>query len=251
MRRELILGDCLDVLPTIADGSVGMVFADLPYGTTRNRWDSKIDLGELWTQLRRVARPGAAFVFTAQMPFTAEVLMSNPRWFRHHWVWEKTNATGHLNAKRAPMKAHEDVLVFCERQPTYNPQKTQGHERKVSSAASKARTLGNESNWGTQTATSYDSTERYPRTVQTFAADKQKLSLHRTQKPLAMVEYFLRTYALPGDLVLDPTAGSGTTGAAADLTGNPFVLIEGDAVEGAKAAARLDLTAAPAQARAA
>lgn len=233
-----LIGDCLDVLRTVEAGSVDMVFADLPYGTTRNKWDSLIDLDRLWEELDRVAKPRAAFVFTAQMPFTGALMMSKPKWFRHHWIWEKTSATGHLNAKRAPMKAHEDILVFARTQPTYNPQMTHGHPRKQSLAKSQRRDYGG--NYGTYAGADYDSTSRYPRTVQTFAHDRQKLALHRTQKPQALMEYLLNTYSNPGDLILDPTSGSGTTGIAALTTGRRALLIEQDEHIAAIAQNRLD-----------
>lgn len=219
-------GDCLDLLSTVGTATVDMVFADLPYGTTRNKWDSLIDLETLGGELARVAKPAAAFVFTAQMPFTGALMMSKPKWFRHHWIWEKTSATGHLNAKKAPMKAHEDILVFARQQPTYNPQMTHGHPRKQSLAKSQKRDYGG--NYGTYSGSDYDSTSRYPRTVQTFAHDRQKLALHPTQKPQALMEYLLRTYSNPGELVLDPTSGSGTTGVAALATGRSALLIERD-----------------------
>jgi hypothetical protein len=216
-----------------------MVFADLPYGTTRNPWDSLVDLDRLWPELLRVTTVNAPIVMTAQMPFTAVLTMSNLPLFRHHWVWEKTNATGHLNAKRAPMKAHEDILVFCRKQPRYNPQKTSGHVRKVSAASSKNVAL-NTPSWGTFGATSYDSTERYPRTVQVFSSDKQTKALHPTQKPVALLEYLIRTYSDEGQLVLDPTAGSATTGVAAWNTGRRSLLMERDPEIARKAGLRLN-----------
>ena len=239
LKPRLLVGDCLDLLTAIPDGSVNMVFADLPYGTTRNGWDSLIDLDLLWPQLLRVAVPNAPLVMTAQMPFTAVLTVSNLPMFRHHWIWEKTHATGHLNAKRAPMKAHEDIIVFSSKAPNYFPQKTTGHARKVSSAESQGATRGS-SNWGVFEPHSYDSTERYPRSVQVFASDKQKKALHPTQKPLALMEYLIRTYSAEGDLVLDPSAGSATTGVAAFNTGRRSVLMEKNADIAVTAQRRLE-----------
>lgn len=235
------IGDCLTVMDGIADGSVDLVLADLPYGTTRNKWDSIIDLDAMWEQLARVAKADAAFVFTAQMPFTAVLWASNPKWFRHHWIWEKTSATGHLNARHSPMKAHEDVLVFARSRPTYNPQMTHGHPRKQSMARSQKRDrpAGSYNDFG---PSDYDSTSRYPRSVQTFPHDRQKLALHRTQKPQALIEYLIRTYSNPGELILDPTSGSGTAGVAAAAAGRRAILIEQDEQIAAVALERLGLT---------
>lgn len=233
-NQKLIFGDCLDILPSLEGGVFDMVLADLPYGTTRNSWDSVIDLDRLWPELLRVTKPGAAIVMTAQQPFTSLLVMSQPKLFRHHWIWEKTNATGYLNAKRAPMKAHEDVLVFATKQPTYNPQKTHGHERKTSTRRTFTATYGKHDK-----VTSYDSTERYPRSVQVFSLDKQKSKLHTTQKPVALFEYLIRTYSNPGDLILDPAAGSGTTGVAAFNTGRWSIMIENDIESFVKARDRL------------
>lgn len=224
---QIINADCFEWLAQAESKSIDMVFADLPYGTTRNKWDSVLPLDRLWPELIRVAKPGAAFVFTGQMPFSALLVASNLPMFKHHWIWEKGHATGHLNAKRAPMKAHEDVFVFCSGQPTYNPEKTQGHERKVSTAHH-ARNSKLSTNYGAYVKATYDSTERYPRTVQKFSSDKQKSKLHPTQKPVALMEYLIKTYSNPGDVVLDPTAGSMTTGIAAVNTGRSYVCIERD-----------------------
>jgi DNA modification methylase len=224
---QLIFGDCLDLLPSLETDSVDLILTDLPYGTTRNSWDFIIDPERLWPELLRVAKRHAPIVMTAQMPFTAALMMSQPKLFRHHWIWEKTSATGHLNAKRAPMKAHEDVLVFSQGAPVYNPQKTAGHARKVSTAEHK-RGSKKTTNWGVHGLSSYDSTERYPRTVQKFASDKQKSKLHATQKPVALFEYLMKTYSNPGDLVLDVAAGSATTGIAAQNTGREYILFEND-----------------------
>lgn len=225
--NKFFFGDCLDLLPSVPDGSVDMVLTDLPYGTTKNHWDSIIDLDLLWPELLRVTKWNAPIVMTAQMPFTALLVMSQPKLFRHHWIWEKTNATGHLNANRAPMKAHEDVLVFSKGAPYYDPQKTTGHARKVSTAEHR-RNSKLSSNYGEYEPNGYDSTERYPRSVQVFASDKQKTKLHPTQKSVALFEYLLKTYSRPGDLVLDVAAGSGTTAIAARNLNRDFILMEKD-----------------------
>lgn len=220
---DLRVGDCLDLLPSIPDCSIDLILADLPYGTTRNRWDSVIDLTRLWAHYKRIAR--GAIVLTAQTPFDKVLGSSNLPMLRYEWIWEKTEASGHLNAKRMPMKAHENVLVFYDRLPTYNAQKTSGHVRKTAMRVNRAERPS--TNYGAQQGiTSYDSTERYPRSVLTFPTDKQKLRLHPTQKPLALMEYMVRTYSNPGDTVLDNTMGSGTTGVACVNLGRDFIGME-------------------------
>lgn len=223
MKYELHLGDCLEVMKSIPDGGVDMILCDLPYGTTRNKWDSVIDLNALWTEYKRISR--GAIVLTAQSPFDKVLGVSNLSMLRYEWIWEKTHPTGHLNAKRAPMKAHENVLVFYERQPTYNPIKTIGHARKTAT-----KRKDETPTYGSQTFSSlpYDSTERYPRSVVTFASDKQRSSLHPTQKPVALMEYLIKTYTNEGDMVLDNCMGSGTTGVACMNTGRKFIGIEMD-----------------------
>jgi site-specific DNA-methyltransferase (adenine-specific) len=225
----LFLGDCLDVMKGIESGSVDMVCADLPYGTTSCKWDSVIPLNALWAEYKRVCKPTAAIVLTAMQPFTAALVTSNPKWFKYEWVWEKSQATGHLNAKKQPMRCHESVLVFYSKQCTYNPQKTQGH--KPMSSGVRRSTHANEC-YGEINKVELPfggNTDRYPRTIQRFSSDKQKLYAHPTQKPLALMEYMIRTYTNEGETVLDNTMGSGTTGVAAINEGRNFIGIEKDA----------------------
>lgn len=219
----LHLGDCLEILPTLDAQSIDLVLADLPYGTTNCAWDTEIDLQRLWAELNRVCR-GPVLLF-AQTPFDKALGASNLAALRYEWIWEKTHPTGHLNAKRAPMKAHENILVFCRGKPTYNPIKTTGHPRKTATKRADATPV-----YGAQrfAPLPYDSTERYPRSVLTFASDKQRSRLHPTQKPVALCEYLIRTHSNPGDTVLDCCMGSGTTGVAAHATGRQFIGIERD-----------------------
>jgi site-specific DNA-methyltransferase (adenine-specific) len=228
MDYDLQFGDCLELMPAIASESVDLILCDLPYGTTKNKWDSVIPLAPLWGQYERIIKPNGAIALTAQAPFDKVLAASNLNIFRYEWIWEKTLATGHLNAKRMPMKAHENVLIFYKSLPTYNPQKTSGHARKVSTAAHKRNSRAT-SNYGTHGLTSYDSTDRYPRSVLTFPSDRQKSALHPTQKPVALMRYMIDTYSNPGDLVLDNAMGSGTTGVAALEAGRRFLGMESDA----------------------
>lgn len=231
---ELMEGDCLELLPRIATDSVDLILCDLPYGTTRSKWDSVIDLEALWPEYRRICR--GAIVLTAQTPFDKVLGVSNLPMLRYEWIWEKTHPTGHMNAKRAPMKAHENVLVFYKTAPTYNPQKTSGHVRK-----SAVKRQDNTPVYGKQdfAPLAYDSTERYPRSVQVFASDKQRSNLHPAQKPLALMEYLVRTYSNEGDTVLDNCMGSGTTGVACIKTGRRFIGMELNAAYFATASARI------------
>lgn len=217
--------DCFDVFPQIASGTVDLVCADIPYGTTQCRWDSVLDLQLMWEQLYRIAKPSAAFVLFSAQPFTSVLINSNLRDWRSEWIWEKGNATGFLNAKKQPLRAHENIEVFYRRQPTYNPQFTHGHERRTS----KRKTVNSECYGKALTLTKYDSTSRYPRDVQFFSSDKQTGNYHPTQKPLALVQYLIETYSNPGDTVLDFTMGSGTGGVACQQTKRNFIGIEKDA----------------------
>lgn len=220
---QLMRGDCLELMKQLPHASVDMILCDLPYGTTRNKWDSVLPLDALWREYRRVCR--GAIVLTAQTPFDKVLGASNLEMLRYEWIWQKTHPTGHLNAKRAPMKAHENVLVFYEKQPTYNPQMTHGHKRKTAVKRQDESPVYGRQDFD---PLAYDSTSRYPRSVLTFPSDKQRSNLHPTQKPVALMEYLIRTYTNPGDTVLDNCMGSGTTGVACKNTGRRFIGMEMD-----------------------
>ena len=183
-----------------------------------------IDLEEMWVQLNRICKPNTAKLMFAQTPFDKVLGCSNLKELKYEWIWEKTTATGHLNAKKMPMKAHENILVFYDKLPTYNPQKTMGH--KPANSYTKHQDDG--SNYGeTKVGISGGGqTDRYPRSVQVFKTDKQKVSLHPTQKPVALLEYLIKTYTNEGETVLDFTAGSFSTGVAALNTNRKFIGIE-------------------------
>lgn len=226
--NSVINSDCLDAMKYIKDSSIDMVLCDLPYGTTKCKWDTIINLDDLWKEYKRIIKPSGVIVLTAQTPFDKVLGCSNLPMLRYEWIWEKTQATGHLNAKKMPMKAHENVLVFYSNTPTYNPQKTTGHTRKVSTAYHKRNSNTGEIYGKSDNFSDYDSTERYPRSVLVFPSDKQKVNLHSTQKPLSLMEYFIKTYSNEGDLILDNTAGSGTTGLAAKNLNRNYIMIEKD-----------------------
>ncbi len=214
-------GDCLAVLPTLPEASADMVLCDLPYGTTQNAWDSVIPLAPWWAAVRRVAKPNAAIVLFAQCPFDKVLGASNLDELKYEWIWRKESGTGHLNAKIAPMKDHENLLVFYRSQPTYNPQM----RRSFKPIAAPQRQGGNGSNYGSTTRPIYaDDGTRHPLTTIEFARDADKV--HPTQKPVDLCRYLVRTYTNAGDVVLDPTCGSGSTGVACMAEGRAFVGIE-------------------------
>ena len=223
---QLMLGDCLERMKEIPSGSIDLVLVDLPYATTQNKWDSMLNLEEMWLQLDRICKTNTAKLMFAQTPFDKVLGCSNLKELKYEWIWEKTTATGHLNAKKMPMKAHENILVFYDKLPTYNPQKTTGH--KPANSYTKHQDDG--SNYGeTKVGISGGGqTDRYPRSVQVFKTDKQKVSLHPTQKPVALLEYLIKTYSNEGETVLDFTAGSFSTGVAALNTYRKFLGIEMD-----------------------
>jgi len=227
--NKTYFGDCLELMKQIADNSIDMVLCDLPYGTTRCRWDSVIDLPKLWSEYRRVIKANGAIVLTAQTPFDKVLGASNLEMLKYEWIWEKTQATGHLNAKKMPLKAHENILVFYKDLPTYNPQKTNGH-KPINSYTKYVKTQNNTELYGEmkKEISGGGETDRYPRSVLLYSSDKQKSCLHPTQKPLALMEYLIATYSNEGETILDNCAGSGTTGLAAKNLNRNYIMIEKD-----------------------
>lgn len=233
---KIYLGDCLDILPRYADGfdhyagvrRFDMVFADLPYGVTANKWDSRIDLVHLWRELLAVGKPNCAFIFTATQPFATALINSQPKLFRYDLVWDKLRGANFVNAKKAPLRQHESVLIFARRPTTYNPQKTLGHiprsriyAKQVVSSNYNIRPIGSKR---------HTDDSRYPASI--FAAKRDDMrgkQGHPTQKPVALLEWLIKTYSNPGDTILDPTMGSGTTCVAAINTGRNYVGIEKEA----------------------
>jgi site-specific DNA-methyltransferase (adenine-specific) len=236
--NHIYLEDCLTGMVKLPPRSVDLILCDLPYGTTRNPWDVVIPLEPLWACYERVLADAGVIVLTSAEPFTSVLVTSNLAMFRYDIIWEKTNPTGFFNAKKMPMRAHENVLVFYKKPGTYNPQKTSGHPRKVSSASHR-RGCKLSSNYGNSVASTYDSTERYPRSVLQFASDKQTSKLHPTQKPVALFEWLIRTYTNPGDTVLDNCMGSGTTAIACMNTDRNFIGFETDPVYHEKSLQRI------------
>lgn len=220
---DLSHGDCLEMMKLIPDGSVDMVLCDLPYGTTQNKWDAVIPFEALWVEYRRVGKPNCAFVLTAAQPFTPALVMGNPSLFKYDWTWRKEKGTGHLNAKKMPMRDKEDVLVFYAEQPIYNPQFGEG---KPYDGAARVGKKQQTDNYGEYAAVREDNDgKRYPKQVIEFNSVGRG-GVHPAQKPVALMEYLIRTYTNEGDTVLDNTMGSGTTGVACMNTSRRFIGIE-------------------------
>lgn len=223
MTYTLYHGDCLTEMDRIADKSIDAIIADLPYGTTACSWDSVIPFEPLWVHFKRVLKERGAVVLFGSQPFTSALVMSNPRGFSHSWIWEKENGTNFFMVNRAPFKVHEDICIFYGGK-SYNPQYTAGDAYRVASGTHHRPYLGSpESANGTITD---NPGIRWPRSIQEFTSEK---GLHPTQKPVALLEYLVKTYTNPGDTVLDCTMGSGTTGVACGRLNRSFVGIEQDA----------------------
>lgn len=227
---QIIQGDCLEVLPTLPDHSVGMILTDLPYGVTACEWDKVIDLDALWVQFKRLIQPKRAIVLTATQPFTTDLINSNRKWFRYEDIWEKSKPIGFLDANRRPLRTHENILVFCESQcEVYNPQKSiidpkfVDRRKTFTVLADDTKTYGKRQ----AKAKTKDDGTRYPTSVVKVASEWEE-EMHPTQKPVALFEYLIRTYSNPGDVVLDCTAGSMTTAIAAINTGREYICIEKD-----------------------
>lgn len=222
-NARLILGDCREVLPGL--GKVDAVITDIPYGTTQCSWDAVIPFAEMWESLAHVTGREVPVLLFGMEPFSSFLRASNIGQFKYDWVWRKIKATGFLNAKKQPLRAHELISVFCDGQAPYFPQKTTGHERKTTFRGKHLQTdvYGNMAG-----DYHYDSTERYPHSVITFSADTQNSSVHPTQKPVALMAYLVETHTYRAQTVLDFTMGSGTTGVACALTGRSFVGVERD-----------------------
>lgn len=215
--------DCLEFMKRIPNASVDMVLCDLPYGTTQNKWDSVIPLWRLWHQYKRIVKPNGAIVLTSQGLFTAKLIMSAPNLFKYKWVWEKSKPTNFLNVRVQPLRKHEDICVFYENQPVYNPQMTEGTA--YDKGFRKDQLSG--SYGGFKPVHVASDGRRYPVDVVYFkTAESEGPVWHPTQKPVELGRYFIRTYTNPGAVVLDNTCGSGSFLVAALLEGRNFIGIE-------------------------
>ena len=225
---KLMLGDCLERMKEIPDGSVDMILTDPPYGTTKCKWDSIIPLEPMWEQLKRVIKPNGAIVMTASQPFTSVLVSSNLKGYKHNWVWEKSRSGSAITAKYCPVKIHEDVLVFSKGGKTVNyyPLKEQG------TPYSRKSRYNNDNNHKFGIGCNVETINKGTRHPKTIRFEKQNWSkqqqLHPTQKPVALMEYLIKTYTNEGETVLDFTMGSGTTGVACKNLNRDFIGIEMD-----------------------
>lgn len=225
--------DCIEGMKLMADDSVDAVIADLPYGVLNRRngsaeWDKQIPLEPLWEQYRRITKPGSPIILFAQGIFSARLMLSQPRMWRYNLIWRKDRVTGHLNAKRMPLRQHEDIIVFYDRQPVYHPQMTycpperRNHGRRKSGNDFTNRCYGEMKLVPVRVAD-----DKYPTSVISIPKEHRTGAFyHPTQKPVALVEYLIRTYTNEGDVVLDNCIGSGTTAVAAIRTGRHYIGFE-------------------------
>lgn len=222
---DLRQGDCLELMKDIPDKSIDMILCDLPYGTTNCKWDSVIPFEPLWEQYKRIIKDNGVIVLTSQGIFTAKLILSNEKWFKYKWVWEKSKATNFLNAKKQPLRKHEDICVFYNKQPKYNPQMTEGEP--YDKGIRKNQLTGSYGEFNPVHVKSEG--KRYPTDVVYFkTAESEGKVYHSTQKPVELLEYLIKTYTIEGELVLDNCMGSGSTGVACINTNRNFIGIELD-----------------------
>ena len=225
MIVNLMQGDCLELMKQIPDGSVDMVLTDPPYGTTALEWDKIIPFESLWFELERVITENGVIALMANQPFTTHLASSNLKLFKYEWIWEKNFSTNFFHAKRQPLRKHESILIFYKKSGKYYPQKTTGHKPTQSAKGSSSGKL-----WHGENKRDYlgGDTERYPSSILKFNAVDPKLRVHPTQKPVDLLEYLIKTYTQEGEMVLDFTMGSGSTGVACVNTNRNFIGIELD-----------------------
>ena len=222
---EIYKGDCLEMMKSIPDKSIDMILCDLPYGTTRNKWDVVIDLDSLWSQYERIIKDNGAIVLFAQTPFDKVLGSSNLKLLKYEWIWEKNKATGFLNSKKMPLKAHENILVFYKKLPTYNPQGLIKKEAPTINKGNRGR-MSEVSNYGVANKDAIQEYENYPRDLLKFGVVMRPI--HPTQKPLSLLMYLVRTYTNENQVILDNCMGSGSTGVACVNTNRKFIGIELD-----------------------
>lgn len=231
MSIHLLHGDCFEQMAALPSGSVDLVLVDPPYGTTACKWDAVLPFEPMWREIKRLLKSDRAAVFTASQPFTSALVMSNPKWFRHEWIWIKNRGSNFANTVREPMKEHESVLVFAEKRWTYNKQMQERTGGGVALAGAVQKSKGGATeNYGDFSGKDIQLSDlRVPSSWQKFnTASGSEKTNHPTQKPVALMEYLIKTYTDEGDTVLDFTMGSGTTGVACVNTDRGFIGIELD-----------------------
>ncbi|MCZ2082649.1 MAG: site-specific DNA-methyltransferase, partial [Flavobacteriales bacterium] len=211
-KKEILLGDCLELMKDIPNGSIDMILCDLPYGTTACKWDTIIPFEPLWGQYKRIIKDNGAIVLFGSQPFTSALVMSNPKMFKYEWIWEKSHSTGFALSKIQPLKYHENILVFGNGKLKYNPEMWLGNKNHfVAGSTVKSKKTDNFSQPLFKKYSEKNDGIKYPKSIQKVNCVNRAKSLHPTQKPVALIEYLIKTYTNEGDLVLDNCAGSGTT----------------------------------------
>lgn len=224
MINKVIHGDCLDVMQDIPSNSIDMILCDLPYGTTQNKWDVIIPLDKLWEQYERIIKDNGMICLTSAEPFTSTLITSNKKLFKYDLIWDKKLSSGFLNAKRMPLRRHEQILCFYKKLPPYNPEMvTRGKVRKKGITTETGK---HTSNYGKFDNSVVENNEYYPTSIIEVSNANRKDKLHPTEKPLELFEYLIKTYTNEGDLVLDNTAGSGTTAVACIRFNRNYICIE-------------------------
>lgn len=223
---QLLQGDCLELMKEIPDKSIDMILCDLPYGTTTCKWDTVIPLEKIWVGYKRIIKDNGAIVLFGLNPFSANLIMSNPKMYRYTWIWQKSNVVGFFNAKKMPLRTYEEIMVFYKKLPTYNPQFTQGKPY-ISRRTGQHAFFRPPYSETTQRLDTISDGRRYPKDIIQFSNSSER-SDHPTQKPVALLEYLIKTYTNPGELVLDNCMGSGSTGVACVKTGREFIGMELD-----------------------
>ena len=223
---KLMFGDCLERMKEIPDGSVDFVITDLPYGTVQCSWDNVIDFTLMWEQLKRIIKYNGVIGLFGAEPFSSQLRCSNLKMFKYDWVWEKSKATGFLNSKKQPLRSHEIISIFYSKQPTYSPQMVSGsaYNKGVRKEQTGNDVYGSFNQVEVKSATGM----RYPRSVQYFRTAESEGGFHKTQKPVALLEYLIKTYTQEGETVLDFTAGSMSTAIACINTNRKGIMIEKD-----------------------
>jgi site-specific DNA-methyltransferase (adenine-specific) len=223
---DLRKGDCLELMKDIPNESIDMILADLPYGTTQNKWDVIIPLDKLWEQYERIIKENGMICLTSAEPFTSTLITSNKKMFKYDLIWDKKLSSGFLNAKRMPLRRHEQILCFYKKLPTYNPEMvTRGKVRKKGITTETGK---HTSNYGEFKNSVVENNEYYPTSIIEVSNANRKDKLHPTEKPVALLEYLIKTYTNEGETVLDNTMGSGTTGVACVNTNRNFIGMELD-----------------------
>ena len=230
MNYKLINGECIEEMKKISDHSIDLILCDLPYGTTRNKWDNIISFDDLWEQYERIIKDNGAIVLFGQDKFTAKCMLSNEKLHRYNLIWDKVLTSGFLNANRMPLRKHEDIMVFYKKLPTYNPQKVKGVPNHI-----KGKVVGKmnddvlqNNNYGNFKCVETIGDMKHPTSILTFSKPHPSIAVHPTQKPVELLEWLIKTYTNEGDVVLDNCMGSGSTGVAALNCGRRFIGIELD-----------------------